>query len=352
MSGNIFGSIFQVMTFGESHGKAIGAVVDGCPSNIPITIEDFQQDLERRRAKTRDDSSSEKDFFSLTTSRREKDECKILSGISDGKTLGTPIAVIVENHDIMSSNYEVLKDVYRPGHADYTYNKKFNSSAFQGGGRASGRETVGRVLAGTVARKLIYKLQEEKRMPHVRIETRLKEIAGKRIATCVQKEEDLPCDVVDEIIKIMAEGESIGAILECNIFNVKEGLGEPVFSKLDAELSKAIMSIGGIKGIEFGSGFECARLKGSENNDIEKNHNGGIFGGISDGSAIHFSVALKPIPSIKKKQKVYGKDGKVKEISIEGRHDVCLFPRIIPVIEAMCFITLADAWLLQDRNRF
>ena len=352
MSGNIFGSIFQVMTFGESHGIAVGVVVDGCPSNVPISSEDFQQDLNKRRAKIRESGLDEDDFFSLTTTRREKDECKILSGISDGKTLGTPIAVVVENYDVISSNYEVLKDIYRPGHADYTYVKKFNSFAFQGGGRASGRETIGRVLAGTVARKLIYKMEEEKKAPHVSIETRLTEIAGKKLSTCVQREEELPYGVVDEIKRIMAEGDSIGAILECDIFNVKEGLGEPVFSKLDAEFSRAIMSIGGVKGIEFGSGFECARLKGSENNNIEKSHNGGIFGGISDGSTIHFSVALKPIPSIQKKQKAYGRNGGVKEISIDGRHDVCLFPRIVPVIEAMCFVTLADAWLLQDRNKF
>jgi chorismate synthase len=352
MSANIFGSVFKVMTFGESHGVAIGAIVDGCPSNISVLIEDFQEDLNRRRAKVRDCDVSPEDFFSLTTTRKENDECKILSGIINGKTLGTPIAVIVENHDVISSNYKALHDVYRPGHADYTYEKKFNSSLFQGGGRASGRETIGRVIAGTIARKLLHEIAEERKIPSITIETRLKEIAGKKLATHTQKEEDLPEDIISEIKKIIEEGDSIGAILECNIFNVKAGLGEPVFSKLDAELSKAIMSIGGVKGIEFGSGFECARLRGSENNNIETNHNGGIFGGISDGSPIHFSIALKPIPSIKKKQKAYEKNGSIKEISIEGRHDVCLFPRIIPVIEAMCYITLADAWLMQDRNKF
>jgi len=352
MSGNIFGSIFRVITFGESHGVAVGAIVDGCPSNVPISMEDFQEDLNKRSAKTRENNSMNKDFFSLTTTRKEKDKCKLLSGVLDGKTLGTPIAVIVENFNFSSSNYEILHDVYRPGHADYTYEKKFNSLLFQGGGRASGRETVGRVLAGTIAKKLISKMAEEKNVPPISIKTRLKEIAGRKLSECIQREEDLPDEVVNEIKKIKEDGDSIGAILECDIFNVKEGLGEPVFSKLDAELSKAIMSIGGVKGIEFGSGFECARFKGSENNNIERQHNGGIFGGISDGSVIHFSIALKPIPSIRKKQKAYGKDGKIKEISIEGHHDVCLFPRIIPVIEAMCFITFADALLLQDRNRF
>ncbi|MGP1414764.1 MAG: chorismate synthase [Treponema sp.] len=352
MSGNIFGSIFQVMTFGESHGVAVGAVVDGCPSNVSISIEDFQQDLNKRRAKIRENNLGIDDFFSLTTERKEKDECKILSGIVDDKTLGTPIAVVVENHDINPTSYESLHDVYRPSHADYTYEKKFNSSLFQGGGRASGRETIGRVLAGTIARKLIEKMSEEKGLPKIIIETRLNEIAGIKLAQSIKMEEELPVDVVTKIKKIREEGDSIGAILECDIFNVQEGLGEPVFSKLDAELSKAIISIGGVKGVEFGSGFECARLKGSENNDIYKNHNGGIFGGISDGSKINLSIALKPIPSIKKKQRAYSKDGRIKEISIEGRHDICLFPRIVPVIEAMCFITLADAWLLQNRNRF
>ncbi|MGP1437787.1 MAG: chorismate synthase [Treponema sp.] len=348
MSGNIFGSIFRVMTFGESHGVAVGVVVDGCPSNIPISIEDFQKDLDRRRAKLRKNAEE----FSLTTKRGEKDECKILSGIFEDKTLGSPIAVIVENHDARSSSYEALKDVYRPGHADYTYEKKFNSSLYKGGGRASGRETIGRVLAGTVAKKLIMKMSEEKNIAPIMIDTRLKEIAGKKVLSLVHKEEDLPNDIINEIKKIIDVGDSIGAILECNIFNVIQGLGEPVFSKLEAELSKAVMSIGGVKGIEFGSGFDCARLKGSENNDISQKHNGGIFGGISDGNVINFSVALKPIPSIQKEQKALSKDGKITNISINGRHDFCLFPRIIPVIEAMCFITIADAWLLQNRNMF
>lgn len=345
MSGNLFGSIFRVMTFGESHGPAIGAVIDGCPSNIPISIDDFQEDLNKRKAKG-------KEVFSLTTTRYEKDECKILSGIVEGKTLGSPIAVVVENLDIKSSSYEELSEVYRPGHADYTYTKKFNSSLYKGGGRASGRETIGRVLAGTVARKLLEKIAKTKKLAPIIMETKLKEIAGEHIFSSVCREEELPYAIIEKIKKIAEAGDSIGAILECDISNVMQGLGEPVFSKLEAELSKAVMSIGGIKGIEFGSGFECARLKGSENNDITKHHNGGIFGGISDGSVIHFSVALKPIPSIQKKQKVFSKDGNITEVSIEGRHDTCLFPRIVPVIEAMCLITLADAYLLQNRNIF
>ena len=346
MSGNIFGSIFRVMTFGESHGVAIGAIVDGCPSNISLSMEDFQEDLNKRRAK-----NSRKDF-SLTTTRYEEDECKILSGIVEGKTLGSPIAVIVENHNIKSSSYKALNGIYRPGHADYTYEKKFNSPLYKGGGRASGRETIGRVLAGTIARKLLEKIAEKENIAPITIDTRLKEIAGERIIPCVRKEEELPNDIIEKIKEIAQAGDSIGAIVECDISNVTQGLGEPVFSKLEAELSKAIMSIGGVKGIEFGSGFECARLKGCENNDISKHHNGGIFGGISDGSVIHFSLALKPIPSIQKEQKAFSKDGKIRSISINGRHDVCLFPRIVPVIEAMCLITLADTWLLQNRNMF
>ena len=346
MSGNIFGSIFRVMTFGESHGVAIGAIVDGCPSNISVSMEDFQEDLNKRRAK-----NSRKDF-SLTTTRYEEDECKILSGIVEGKTLGSPIAVIVENHNIKSSSYKALNGIYRPGHADYTYEKKFNSPLYKGGGRASGRETIGRVLAGTIARKLLEKIAEKENIAPITIDTRLKEIAGERIIPCVRKEEELPNDIIEKIKEIAQAGDSIGAIVECDISNVTQGLGEPVFSKLEAELSKAIMSIGGVKGIEFGSGFECARLKGCENNDISKHHNGGIFGGISDGSVIHFSLALKPIPSIQKEQKAFSKDGKIRSISINGRHDVCLFLRIIPVIEAMCLITLADTWLLQNRNMF
>ena len=349
MAGNLFGTIFRVMTFGESHGVAVGVVVDGCPSNVPISKEDFQTDLSKRQGFEIKQKENKNDF-SLKTTRKENDECKILSGLYKGTTLGTPIAIIVENKNVNTTNYETLKDVYRPGHGDFTYEKKFSRSMPTGGGRASGRETVGRVLAGTVARKLLQTIANKKNTSFITIETRLKEIAGYKISSIAHNEKEIPENILKCIKEIIKDGDSIGAVLECTIHNVPTGLGEPVFGKLEAELSKAVMSIGGIKGIEFGSGFSSSTLLGSENNDITKEHAGGVFAGISSGEDIHFSIALKPIPSIKKEQMAYKKDGSITKINIDGRHDSCLFPRIVPVIEAMCYITIADATLLQMRN--
>lgn len=346
MSGNIFGKLFTVTTFGESHGVAIGAVIDGCPANVPILMEDFQKDLDRRSPTTCTNTNMKS---VLSTTRKEKDECKILCGIYKGKTIGSPIAVIVENKDVDPSCYEKFSNFYRPGHADHTYENKFNTEMPTGGARASGRETIGRVIAGTVAKKLLEKNAKDKGVFPITIKTRLKEIAGLHIDDPCHSEKDLPLDISEKIKKIKMQGDSVGCVLECIIENPPCNLGEPVFSKLDATLSQAVMSIGGVKGIEFGSGFACSSLLGSEQNDITKDFNAGIFGGISDGNSVHFSVAVKPVPSIKKKQRAVKKDGSIGIISIEGRHDVCLFPRIIPVIEAMCYITLADFTLLQMR---
>ncbi len=346
MSGNLFGDIFRVITFGESHGVAVGAVVDGCPANIPISIEDFAEDLERRRAQNVGREAGS--LFSTT--RAEKDECKILSGLFEGRTLGTPIAVLVENENIKPSDYVRLKDFYRPGHGDYTYEAKFGRPMPSGGGRASGRETVGRVLAGTVARKFLSYSLKRLGTPPIEIKTCLKEIAGEKLSFAVRAEKDIPQDLLEKLKQIKGEGDSVGCVLQCVIANAPCGLGEPVFGKLEAMLSQAVMSIGAIKAIEFGSGFEAAALPASVQNNITKNHNGGIFAGISSGEDITFSVAIKAPPSIRKSQVVRYKDGSVKDASIEGRHDFCLFPRIAPVIEAMCYITLADAMLFQLRN--
>jgi len=347
MSGNTFGQIFRIMSFGESHGAAVGVVVDGCPSNIPISQNDFDKDLKMRSSKPKRLWARK---FSLTTLRYEEDHCHILSGILDGKTLGTPIALFVKNKDVVSSPYRKINDIYRPGHADLTYEEKFGIAPQSGGGRASGRETVGRVLAGTVARKMLEKIANDKGQMPIKISTRLKEIAGIKIDYRVRDEYELKDDVAFQLKKIIDEGDSIGAVIECTIQHLPHSLGEPVFCKLEAMISQAVMSIGGVKGIEFGSGFDASRNLGSVQNDITKNLNAGIFGGISSGDDVYFSVALKPIPSIKKMQKVLGKDGTIKQVSIPGRHDACLFPRIVPVVEAMCYIVFADATLLQLRN--
>ncbi len=347
MSGNTFGQVFRIMSFGESHGVAVGVVIDGCPSNVPISLKDFNKDLSKRSSKPKRLWARK---FSLTTLRCEQDKCHILSGIVGEKTLGTPIALLVKNKDVRSASYRKIKDIYRPGHADLTYEEKFGMPMQSGGGRASGRETVGRVLAGTVDRKVLEKIAKNRGGFPLKISTRLKEIAGIKIKNNVREEYELEDDVISQLKKIVEKGDSVGAVIETRIQHVMSGLGEPVFCKLEAMLSQAIMSIGGVKGIEFGNGFEASRTLGSVQNDISKNLNGGIFGGISSKDDVYFSVALKPVPSIKKMQKVLGKDGNIKEASISGRHDACLFPRVVPVVEAMCYIVLADATLLQLRN--
>jgi chorismate synthase len=318
MAGNTFGTIFKVTTWGESHGPAIGAVIDGCPSNLKLSENDIQKELDRRKPGKGD----------LSSTRKEKDIAKILSGIFKGKTLGTPISVIVENTDVKSKDYENLKHVFRPGHADYTYFVKYGIRDYRGGGRASGRETIGRVIGGAIAKKILEKYKIK--------------IIGRALK-------------IGKIIK----NDSAGGIVEIIIKNVPAGLGEPVFDKLDGELAKAIFSIGAVKGVEIGSGFESADMKGSKNNDLmytsvipaeagihqvkfKTNNSGGILGGISTGQDIIIRAAVKPTPSISIPQKTVDEKGKNVSIKIQGRHDICIVPRIIAVIESMAAITLAD----------
>ncbi|MCL2442412.1 MAG: chorismate synthase [Treponema sp.] len=321
MSGNSFGKIFRVTTFGESHGPAMGCIIDGCPSGIELSVTDIEKDLIRRRPS--------KEYGS----RDEKDIPEILSGIYEGKTLGSPIAIIVRNTNQNSSDYNELKDIYRPGHADYTWDKKYGFRDHRGGGRSSGRETLCRVAAGAVAKKLLV-------------------LYGITINAKQENKVDLE--------ELSNTGDSAGGIISCSITGVPTGLGEPVFDKLDARLSSAILSIGACKGIEFGAGFSAAEKTGSLNNDgpdlsgggkFASNNNGGVLGGISSGQDIIFRAAFKPTPSIKKPQKAYDKDGNIKEISINGRHDVCIVPRAVPVVEAMAALVLADFILLSRSSK-
>jgi len=314
MSGNTFGSIFKVTTFGESHGKAMGCVIDGCPAGLEISSEEIQKELDRRRPGKK------------YGSRDEKDALEILSGVFEGKTLGSPIAVIVRNENQNSQDYNELKDIYRPGHADFTWDSKYGLRDHRGGGRSSGRETLCRVAAGAVAKKFLSLYG---------IKVNAKAITNANI---------------EELLK---EGDSSGGIISCVVTGSPAGLGEPVFDKLDARLSCAILSIGACKGIEFGAGFKAAGMKGSENNDAPcgngkyaTNNSGGILGGISTGQDIIFNVAVKPTPSISKPQKAYAKDGSIKEISVKGRHDACIVPRAVVVVEAMTSLVLADLLLL------
>ncbi|MCL2593851.1 MAG: chorismate synthase [Defluviitaleaceae bacterium] len=312
MSGSIYGKIFKVTTWGESHGAAIGAVIDGCPSGLLLSEKDIQIELDKRKP-----SNSP-----LSTIRKESDKAIILSGVFEGKTTGTPISVIVFNEDARTKDYSEIKNIFRPGHADYTFYTKYGVRDYRGGGRSSGRETVGRVIAGAIAKKI------------------LKELGIEISAYSFDLE------------LVVEDGDSVGGIVECVIKGVKAGIGETVFDKLDAELAKSMLSIGAVKGIEFGAGFKSAFMKGSENNDeffndngkISKltNNSGGILAGMSDGSDIVFRLAFKPTPSISKPQKTVDIQGNDIEIEINGRHDVCIVPRAIVVVEAMAAITLTD----------
>lgn len=347
-SPNTIGSVLRVMTFGESHGSAIGAVVDGLPAGIPISKEDIQKHLDRRRpGQSR-----------ITTPRNESDEVKILSGVFEGKTTGAPIALIIENKDVDSSKYDSIKELFRPGHADFTFWAKYGHRDYRGGGRSSGRETAARVAAGAVA------IEELKRrgIDIIAYTLKIGDIVAKNID--YSKIETNPVRTADpyaaelmekKILEVKAEGDSIGGMIQLEIKGVPAGLGDPVFYKLDARLAAAILSLGAVKGIEFGAGFKVAEMKGSENNDQMQdgrfltNNAGGILGGISTGEDIVVRIAVKPTPSILKEQKTIDIYGKNRTIRIEGRHDPCIVPRLVPVVEAMAAIVILDALLIQER---
>ncbi len=352
MAGNTYGKAFKVTTFGESHGEALGVIVDGCPAGLELDESDIQRELDRRKPGT----------SRFVSQRKERDRVKILSGIFDGKTLGTPICMVIFNEDVNSRPYEKIKYKPRPNHADITYFLKYKHYDYRGGGRASGRETVARVAAGAIAKKLLSKF-------NIKILAYTVEIYGIKASVPKSVEQiemnieknflrcpdlDAAKKMEEEIERAMKQGDSLGGIVEIQILNVPYGLGEPVFDKLEADLAKAIMSIGAIKGIEFGLGFEFSRKKGSEvldefyldNGKIKTrtNYSGGILGGISNGMPIVMRAVVKPTPSIKtrKLKTIDLLEMKETEIEISGRHDPCIVPRVIPVIEAMVAITLAD----------
>ena len=359
MPGNSFGEAFRVTTWGESHGRAVGVVVDGCPAGLEITKEDIQRELDRRKP-------GKSEFVSA---RKEEDEVEILSGIFQGRTLGTPISMLVWNRDVDSKPYEPMKSIPRPGHADITYTLKYGFRDYRGGGRASARETVGRVAAGAIAKRLLEALYNTEILGHV------VEIGGVRAREGLSVEEirrnaernavrcaDLNAarKMEERIREAKASGDSVGGIVEVIALNVPAGLGEPVFDKLDADIAKALMSIGAVKGVEIGAGFQSARILGSEMNDeffingkkvrMKMNRAGGILGGISTGEPIVCRIAVKPTPSISKKQQSVDIERMEEvELSIKGRHDPCICPRIVPVAEAMLAIVLADH-ALRARN--
>ncbi len=354
MAGNSFGELFKITTYGESHGPAIGCVIDGVPPHLVISKEIIQKDLDRRKP-----GQSE-----ITTQRKESDIVEILSGVFEGKTTGAPIGLLIRNSDHRSNDYNNIKDIFRPGHADYVFTQKFGVRDHRGGGRSSGRETAARVAAGAVAKAMIAQegisvIAYTLAIGGVRIQNKDLSLIDKNVvrAPDAQAAERM----VAAIQEAQAEGDSLGGIIELMISGCPEGLGDPVFDKLDACLAHGILSIGAFKGIEFGSGFLAAEMKGSQNNDevliqdgkmrARSNYAGGISGGISNGDPIIFRAVVKPTASISKKQIAASKDMILTDVEVIGRHDPCIVPRALPVAEAMAAIVLADRLLIQRSLR-
>jgi chorismate synthase len=354
--GSSTGGQLRITTFGESHGGGVGVVVDGFPPRLAIAADEIQRDLDRRRpGQSR-----------LTTPRQEEDQIEILSGVFEGHTLGSPIAMLVRNRDARPSAYEKMKDVYRPSHADYTTDAKYGIRNWQGGGRASARETVGRVAAGAIARKLLQTVAGVEVLAWVR---RVHEIEAKIDPGAVSLEsiESNPVrcpepsaaeEMIERIDAARGRGDSLGGVVECVARNVPPGLGEPVFDKLEADLARALLSLPAAKGFEIGSGFEGTRMTGIEHNDpfvpgadgrphTTSNRSGGVQGGISNGEPIVVRVAFKPTATISLPQQTVRSDGQATELEASGRHDPCVLPRAVPIVEAMVCLVLADHWLRQ-----
>jgi len=354
MRGNTFGKAFCIHTFGESHGGAVGVVIDGCPAGILLDTECIQQELDRRRP-----GQSQ-----ITTSRKETDKIQILSGVEQNVTLGTPILMLVYNQDAKPKDYENLTEVFRPSHADYTYFKKYGLKSLSGGGRSSARETLARVAAGAVAKQILKQVCNTQILAwvsqiwqiksEVNIETVQFEDIEKNIVRC--PDENAAKAMEEAILQAKQEGDSLGGIITGLVRNIPAGLGEPVFDKLSADLGKAMLSINAVKGFEYGSGFESVLYKGSQHNDTfytdeqgnihtKTNHSGGIQGGISNGEPIIFRIAFKPTSTILLPQKTIDTQGNETEIKAKGRHDPCVLPRAVPIVEAMTALVLTDHYL-------
>lgn len=349
MSGNSFGKIFTLTSFGESHGEAIGGIIDGCPAGLEIDLNFIQSELDRRRPGQ----------SAITTQRKEDDKVEFLSGIFEGKTLGTPIGFSIKNEDQKSKDYDHNKDVYRPSHADYTYDAKYGIRDYRGGGRASARETISRVVAGAIAKLILKKYNISinaytSQVGDVKLLKKYQELDLNKIeSNAVRCPDELIAEtMMQRIEQVRKAGDTIGGIISCVIKGVPAGLGEPVFDKLHADLGKAMLSINAVKGFEYGSGFDGVIIKGSKHNDIfesnndgvktKTNHSGGIQGGISNGEDIYFRVAFKPVATIMMEQGTLDSKGNETIISGKGRHDPCVLPRAVPIVEAMTALVLAD----------
>lgn len=348
MAGNSIGKLFKLTTFGESHGEAIGGIIDGCPAGIELDLELVQRDLDRRKPGQ----------SAIVTQRKEPDTVKFLSGIFEGRTTGTPIGFQIENTNQRSKDYSHNEDAYRPSHADYSYDQKYGFRDHRGGGRSSARETACRVVAGAVAKQLLPGLKivaYTASVGEIKLDKTFQELDLGQIENnpvrCPDPETAQKMEAY--IREIRSQGDTVGGVVECVIQNVPVGLGEPVFDKLHAELGKAMLSINAVKGFEYGSGFAGTAMKGSEHNDLfnpdgstKTNNSGGIQGGISNGMNIYFRVAFKPVATIMQKQQTIDSKGEILEMQGKGRHDPCVVPRAVPIVEAMAALVLADYFLL------
>jgi chorismate synthase len=351
--GNSFGKLFRLTNFGESHGVAIGGIIDGCPSGIALDFDQIQKELDRRKPGQ----------SKLVTQRKEEDKVQFLSGIFEGKTTGTPIGFLIENQDPKSKDYSHIQDVYRPSHADFTYDKKYGIRDYRGGGRSSARETATRVVAGAIAKQLI---------PNIKINAFVSSVGDIFVEKPYQAldfslidSNDVRCpdaqtaQRMEQLIQeVKKQGDTIGGTITCVIQNVPIGLGEPVFDKLHATLGSAMLSINAVKGFEYGSGFCGARMKGSEHNDLfnpdgttQTNLSGGIQGGISNGMDIYFRVAFKPVATLLQEQPTIDKHGNTVQMQGRGRHDACVLPRAVPIVEAMAAMVLADFTLIHSASQ-
>jgi chorismate synthase len=353
MAGNTYGTVFKLSTFGESHGKAIGGVIDGCPAGIELDIDEVQIDLNRRKPGQ----------SAIVTQRKESDQVEFFSGIFEGKTTGTPIGFAISNTDQKSKDYSHIKDSYRPSHADYVYDEKYGIRDFRGGGRSSARETACRVVAGAIAKQFLNPIFIKAYVSSVgtiKLESDPSTVDLTNIENNpVRCPDSSKAKEMEEHIKqIRKEGDTIGGIVTCIIKNVPVGLGEPVFDKLHAELGKAMLSINAVKGFEYGSGFSGTKMKGSSHNDLfntdgttKTNKSGGIQGGITNGMDIYFNVAFKPVATIMQNQETINSKGDLVEMQGKGRHDPCVVPRAVPIVEAMAALVIADFKLRKKTNK-
>lgn len=347
MSGNTFGKLLKLTTFGESHGEAIGGIIDGCPAGISLDFDAIKKEMQRRKPGQ----------SSIVTQRKEDDEVQFLSGIFGGITTGTPIGFIISNTNQKFDDYSHLKNTYRPSHADYVYEKKYGIRDYRGGGRSSARETVSRVVGGAIAKQIIPEIKINafvSSVGNIFIDKPYQDLDFSNTETnAVRCPDSVTAEKMEQYIKeIKKQGDTVGGTITCVIQNVPIGLGEPVFDKLHAELGKAMLSINAVKGFEFGSGFCGSKMKGSEHNDLfnsdgttKTNLSGGIQGGISNGMDIYFRIAFKPVATLLQKQKVLNNQGEIIEQQGKGRHDPCVVPRAVPIVEAMSALVLADYYL-------